>query len=153
MNKLNVEKKIADLNLGTSGELDVLEILKLRHGDNVKQFTRKYAPFDYYVTNDNNEIIKEYELKTRRCGIKTYPTLAFGLNKLEYADKRNKENVETSFLWNLNEGLYEWDYNGTQTYEVSSICNKARNDKPHDAVYVDTKFIKPFNNQYYMSFH
>lgn len=139
-----------DLNFGYAKEDEVLEILKLKHGENVKKFKRKYHPFDYYVTDDKGIIIKEYEVKSRRCGYKTYPTLAFGLNKLDYADIQIKKNIETTFLWYLREGLFEWDYDGTQKYTVSSICNKARNDKPHDAVFVDTKYIKPFECLGYM---
>ena len=147
---INQEQKKKDLKLGEDGECEVFRLLKLRHGDNVKKYRKKYSTFDYYVVDENNKIIKEYELKSRRCGLRTYPTLAFGLNKILYADKKHQENIETTFLWKLNEGVFEWNYDGTQSYELGSICNKARNDRPHDAVFVKTNDIKPFDNVGYL---
>lgn len=151
---INKLQKKADCEFGRNNEIEVFEILKLRHGENVKQYTEKYSTFDFYVVDDNDNIIQEYELKGRRCSIKTYPTLCFGTNKIDYADKQHNINIKTTFLWLLKEGLFEWDYTNksfeNKNYYLDTICNKARNDKPHDAVFVKTQFIKPFKNLQYV---
>jgi len=106
-----MHQKILDLKYGKSKELTLFQFIKNKYGDDIKMNIDPYSVFDY--SNNNTQI----ELKNRRVHFNTYPSLMIGNNKLMKAHIDLKNNKITSiFLWNLLDGLYEWEFNEAQYY-------------------------------------
>jgi hypothetical protein len=140
----------ADLKLGQRGEITTFEKLKVLF-PKIKKSKEFYSPFDYYSNDENGEIDLLVEVKTRRVNINTYPTLAFGKNKLSVGNghRRKNKNIRILFCWLLeNNELYFWEYFGSKSkleYEFGYISNVKRHQNPSESVMVKTAFIKPFN--------
>jgi len=90
----------ADQLYGQEKEKELLPLLSKYFNFNLKP-KHKYFVFDYEC--DTAFI----ELKSRR-GIRTeYPTTIVGKNKIDYADKCNKD---VYFVFNFSDGLFYWKY-------------------------------------------
>ncbi len=84
---INKNQKNKDLRFGKLNEKKVLEILK-KHNNTIKKYKYTYSTFDFYLKDENNKKIIEYELKSRNIKFNQYPTIICGLNKFEYAKNR-----------------------------------------------------------------
>jgi len=150
------EQLFKDLGFGKRNEKRVWEYLRdyydgLGLDVDVYFFKHKYARFDYYVKDRNtNEIIHEYELKSRRdITIDSYNDIMFGENKKIYADKklRINPNLKFTILWWLDKSqkLYWWDYGvDTNSNEYSIRYGRNRKETPKMCVYVKTKYMNTF---------
>lgn len=145
---LNQTQYKKDMKFGFSGEKDVFKKLKEQYGDNIKKYEDFYNKMDYYLVNDNGDIIRNFELKSRRVKFGQYPSLCFNGSKFNLMkDNLNKYAIPTTILFNLTDGLYKWDYNNKTTsseYFAGEIANQKRNDKRMDAIFVYNKAIKTF---------
>ena len=141
--KVDFAQKRKDESFGINGENDVLNLLKCIHKKVVKT-KHRYSLMDYLVYNENDKVILEYELKTRRVSSQAYPSFCFGENKLNHAIKNKENGIRTIFLFKLSDGLFCWEYDNSKVeeYYIGSITNKARNDLPHSACFVYTKYLK-----------
>ncbi len=95
-------RKANDLEFGFKKEKEVFELLKERYGEKLKQNSR-YSTFDF----ETDDI--QFELKSRRISSTTYPTMMLSYHKLKKAnqDLGKKKSI---FLFNLKDGLFEWEY-------------------------------------------
>ena len=145
-NKINYYQKQKDLIVGEEGEKTIFDFLKENINKDIIKYTDKWNVKDYYLNNDKGSLIKEWELKTRLIEHNKYDTLVFGFNKYEHSIKRLECNIEQSYLFNCSDGIYEWELKDPilQKNEFFSgvICNKKRNDKPHKAIHIYTKYLK-----------
>jgi len=90
----------ADQLFGEEKEKELLPVISSYFNFNLKP-KHRYFVFDYEC--DTAFI----ELKSRR-GIRTeYPTTIVGKNKIDYADKCNKD---VYFVFNFSDGLFYWKY-------------------------------------------
>ena len=101
--KLNVQQYNNDVSFGMKSEKTVLDILVKEYGDKIHKTADKYAKMDFYLMNDNDEIIRWFELKSRRVNFGKYPSLCFNKSKLDFA---KKQKVPTTILFNCLDGLY-----------------------------------------------
>ena len=99
-----------DYSYGMKKERETLKILQEKFGESLKKTIGKYNQFDFI--NDDTLI----ELKSRRCGVNTYPDTMVGLNKLEYAKKNLDKKI--IFCFNFNEGLYYHQYCPDKEYKI-----------------------------------
>ena len=147
--KLNVQQYNNDLSFGMKSEKSVLDILVKEYGDKIHKTVDKYAKMDFYLMNDNDEIIRWFELKSRRVNFGKYPSLCFNKSKLDFA---KKQKVPTTILFNCLDGLYKWEVNNnikepnsdSGEYFLGDIANCNRNDKINEAVFVYNKYITAF---------
>tara|TARA_R110000803_G_scaffold207306_1_gene275165 strand:- start:1010 stop:1489 length:480 start_codon:yes stop_codon:yes gene_type:complete len=145
---LNQTQYKKDMKFGFSAEISVLQKLKEKYGNNIKKYEDFYSKMDYYLVNDNGDVIRNFELKSRRVKFGQYPSLCFNGSKfVSMKDNLNKYAIPTTILFNLTNGLYMWDYTTktkTSEYFIGEIANCKRNDKKMDAVFVYNKYILPF---------
>lgn len=154
----NIDFNHRDFKLGQYGEKIVFTKFKTLF-PKTEKLTAFYSPFDFCLKNDIGEITALIELKTRRVDFNTFPTLAFGFNKLDYGYKYQKTNtnrkIRLIFCWLLNDGeLYFWEYFGKKSnreFTVETIRNVAQNQKPSKSIMVKTKYIKKFNHHNILS--
>lgn len=144
-----VDFEHADFILGQNGEETTLSKLRQLYPTCMK-YEDFWSPFDYYVSNEDGEIEMILEVKTRRCSLTKYPTLAFGKNKLDRAKElmKNNSKLRVIFCWLLNDNnLYFWEYTGdnSKDYHIGQIANQARNQKFSASVMVFTDKIKLLN--------
>ena len=109
---------MADYIYGMKKECETLKVLQDKFGSDLKKTVGQYNRFDFI--NADTLI----ELKSRRCGINTYPDTMVGLNKLKYAKEHPDKKV--IFCFNFNEGLYYHKYTPDKEY---SIRQGGRNDR------------------------
>lgn len=139
---VDLEQKALDEQIGNDGEDVVLTYLQTQVNPDIRKYPDKFNVKDYYLNDDEGNLIKEWEVKTRRIKHNQYPTLVFGLNKLKHSLKMIKEDVEQTYLFNCIDGLYKWDFKDYKTqkankeFYLGTIANKKRNDKTHDAVHI-----------------
>jgi len=132
---MNRNKK-NDLAFGFKKEKEVLKLLKSRYGEKLKQNSR-YATFDF-ETDDT-----QLELKSRRISSTTYPTMMLSYHKLKKAqdDLAKKKSI---FLFNLKDGLFEWDYD-PDGFEINMGGTMKRGcDERHLCGYIPVKNLKRF---------
>ena len=135
-------KKAKDLKFGDGAERDVLDILKALN-PNTTKIKDKYYVMDYSITDDDGKLIEELEVKSRRIKHNQYPTLVFGKNKYNHSLKQLANGIKQTYLFNCRDGLYKWELTDpviqkNEFYE-GTICNYARNDKPHSAIHIYTQ--------------
>lgn len=145
----NIIQKNKDILIGVKGEKTVEEFLINKINKNILKYNDKWNVKDYYLNNDEGHLIKEWELKTRRIEHNKYDTLVFGYNKYEHSIKRLECNIAQTYLFNCNDGIYEWELinpliQKDEFYE-GMICNMKRNDKPHKAIHIYTKYLNKIN--------
>ena len=99
-----------DLIYGFKCEDELLCKIREKWGKDIQK-THKWATFDF--EDDKTQL----ELKNRRCSSTTYPSMMIGLNKILKAEKTTDK--KSVFLWNLNDGLFFWDYNKDE-YDVGN---------------------------------
>lgn len=146
---LNVNQYNKDVSFGMKSEKSVFDILVNEYGDKIHKTKDKYAKMDYYLLDDNDKIIKWFELKSRRVNFGRYPSLCFNKSKLDFA---MKQKVPTTILFNCLDGLYKWEFNNntmetnsdSHEYFLGDIANCNRNDKINEAVFVYNKYITAF---------
>jgi len=91
---------LADKQYGAEKEKELLPILSKYFNFDLKP-KHKYFVFDYEC--DTAFI----ELKSRRGISNEYPTTIVGKNKIDYADKCNKD---VYFVFDYSDGLFYWKY-------------------------------------------
>jgi hypothetical protein len=141
---LDIKKYNNDIKFGNDGESKIFNILKNKYGDKIKRTKDRYSKMDFYLINDDNEIIQYFELKNRRIDFGKYPSLCFNKSKLDYAKKTK---IKTTILFNCFNGLYKWDYDDNtndEEYFFGNMANCVRNGNVIDAVFVYNKHITPF---------
>tara|TARA_R110000787_G_scaffold269856_3_gene376750 strand:- start:3180 stop:3608 length:429 start_codon:yes stop_codon:yes gene_type:complete len=136
--------------MGNSGEKSILDILKSKY-PTVKKDAYEYAIFDFVERDEDNKIIRVFELKTRNAFIDTYPDFCFGKNKLDKANELLEQKIEVYFLWYLkdnnkigNRQLYYWRYSkdtNKKEYYIGEIKNTFLNQTAKPAVFVKTKYL------------
>ena len=109
---------MTDYRYGMKKECETLKILQKKFGTDLKKTVGQFNRFDFI--NADTLI----ELKSRRCGVNTYPDTMVGLNKLNYAKKHPDKQI--IFCFNFNEGLYYHMYTPDKEY---SIREGGRNDR------------------------
>ena len=93
-----------DYIFGTNNEIEFIDILKRKFGDDIVQVENKNCSYDY----ENDEYI--FELKSRRCLKNTYDTTMIGYNKIKSYKKLNKK-VVLCFKFTDCNCYYEYDEN------------------------------------------
>tara|TARA_R110002072_G_scaffold209146_1_gene366715 strand:- start:1631 stop:2074 length:444 start_codon:yes stop_codon:yes gene_type:complete len=145
--EINKIQKNKDLRFGKQNEKKVLEILK-KNNNTIKKYKYKYSTFDFYLRDENKKKVIEYELKSRNIKYNQYPTIICGLNKFEYAIKRLLKGIRPIFLFYFTDGLYYWELidvdKQKNQYSFGKICNKQRNDKTDDGLYIKMKYLKKY---------
>ncbi len=142
---MDYRKKRQDLQYGANKEKEVLMMLQEKFGE-VQQYKNKYNLKDFFIYNKKEKrVIWEFELKSRKVDIDTYPSLCFGKNKFDDSIEKLKQNIRQTYIFYLNSELYKWDLIQPKLQEhefyFGSIANKKRNDTEHDAVFVYTKYL------------
>lgn len=130
------KRKINDLEFGFKKEKEVFELLKNRYGENLKQNSR-YSTFDFEIDDI------QLELKSRRISSTAYPTMMLSYHKLKKAqeDLGKKKSI---FLFNLKDGLFEWDYD-ENGFEINMGGTMKRGcDERHLCGYIPVKNLKRF---------
>ena len=100
MNKI----KEIDLKFGEEKEVGELNTLQNTFSKNLKRVNDKYFLFDF--TSDTCYV----ELKSRRNTHNKYPDTMIGKNKIDYAEKSDKD---VFFCFSFTDGLFYWKYNKT----------------------------------------
>ncbi len=109
---------LTDYRYGMKKECETLKVLQEKFGSDLTKTVGQFNRFDFISSNCL------IELKSRRCGVNTYPDTMVGLNKLTYARKHTDKKV--IFCFNFNEGLYYHIFNQEKEY---SIREGGRNDR------------------------
>jgi len=94
-------RKHSDVKFGLDNESKLFQLLRDKFDKDLVRTTGKYAIFDY-----RSELI-DVELKTRKNNYATYPDTMIGVNKLEYAEKTDKD---VYFVFSFFDGNYYWKY-------------------------------------------
>jgi len=142
---MDYSKKRQDLQYGADKEREVLIMLQEKYGQ-VQQYRNKYNLKDFFIYNQKEKrVIWEFELKSRKVDIDTYPSLCFGKNKFDDSIEKLKQGIRQTYIFYLNDELYKWDLIQPKLqdheYYFGSIANKKRNDNEHEAVFVYTKYL------------
>lgn len=113
---------MSDYNYGMKKECETLKILQEKFGADIQKTIGQYNRFDFI----SSECL--IELKSRRCGVNTYPDTMVGLNKLEYAKKHIDKKV--IFCFNFNEGLYYHIFSPDKHYSIreGGRCDRGRSE-------------------------
>tara|TARA_R110002074_G_scaffold136898_1_gene281744 strand:- start:245 stop:778 length:534 start_codon:yes stop_codon:yes gene_type:complete len=156
MNKLDYKQKRADCLFGKKGEEASLSHLRSLFGNkNVYQYDYKYCPMDFYLQEEGEAVgdagihLREFEVKSRRVKFGFYPDYAFGENKIVKAKKKLEMGIPTTFIFNLTDGFYYWNFDeNTKSieYREGMICNIARNDTPHKSLFIKKPYITKMDN-------
>jgi len=108
-----MSKKLEDLNFGLKCEDEILPLLKLQFGEDVKKKKCKNDPFDF---DGDNLVI---ELKSRRIKHNKYDTLFFGKNKYDKGVMYQKEGVRVYYVFNCLDGVYYWEQREDECFHKS----------------------------------
>jgi len=145
---LDYEQKRKDEQLGAIGEIKTFDFLGKNY-KNIRKYLDKYSIKDYYLVDNKENTIHEYELKTRRVKHNTYPSVVFGLNKYNHSLEQLKKNIKQTYLFKCEDGLYGWELTDPEKqkdeFYFGKICNKKRNDKEHPAVFIKAEYLKLFS--------
>jgi len=106
-----------DYIFGTNNEVEFIDILKSKFGDDIIQVENKNCTYDY----ENDEYI--FELKSRRNEKLKYATKMIGYNKIKSYKKLNKK-VVLCFKFTDCNCYYEYDEN--DKFEVKRGGRKDR---------------------------
>ena len=138
------------MRMGNAGEKTILQTLKTTYPNVIKD-AYAYAIFDFVERDDNEKIIRVFELKTRNAFINTYPDFCFGKNKLDKANELLEQNIEVYFMWFLkdnnkigNRQLYYWRYSkdtNKKEYYIGEMKNSYLNQTATPAIFVKTKHL------------
>jgi len=143
---VNRTLKNADQKFGNTNEKNILKLLNDNISDNIRQYTNYYSIMDYYDTDENENIIAEYELKSRRIKHNQYNSLIFGKNKFDKSITQLEKNIKQIYLFNCIDGVYKWELTDAVKqqgeYYFSMNGNYARNDKPHSVCNIRTKYLQ-----------
>lgn len=144
---VDYKQKKKDCDFGEKKEQSTLEELRDKIHPNIRKYDYAFNIMDYYLKNDKNQIICEYEVKGRRVRHDYYPTAVFGMNKMNHSVRQLKKGVKQMYLFNYIDGLFSWECNdpyGTQKdeWEEGTISNDRRNDKVHKAVHIKHECLK-----------
>jgi len=138
-----LRKKNNDLSFGDKNEIKLLEFFKMKGlHKGIKKRKNKMAILDYYILDkDTKKSIHDVELKSRRYRHNYFPDIGFGENKYDMSVSRlSKYNIAQTYYFLFTDGLYKWELTNPDTQEEEfrrgTICNKARNGKPHPAIFV-----------------
>ena len=137
-----------DLKFGLKHEAIIKKMLEDMYSDTnykVEYHSWKFSSFDFKIVDENNNIVHEYELKTRRIKSTTYPTLMFGETKLNYAKSQyKKRGGRFSVLWYCinDKKLLEWEWNpNIKDYENGYGQSKLRHEKEKKCIHISTDIM------------
>lgn len=104
--KCNIAKRC---EFGKKSEMEVLPIIKKFFNDELIEPTTKHFDKWDYISKSKN-----YELKTRTCNYKDYPTTMIGTSKCQ---------IDSILLFKFIDGLYYIEYNEEQfkKYEIKKF--------------------------------
>ena len=142
---VNQSQKNADMKFGNISEENILEYLRSNISNKIYKYRNQYSIMDYYQKDENNNIIAEYELKSRRIKHNQYGSLIFGENKFKNSVKQIDKNIRQIYIFNCLDGLYKWELKNPtlqkEEYYFTMCGNYARNDKPHSVCNIKTKYL------------
>lgn len=140
--------------LGNAGEATILDVLQIDF-PNVRKYSDFFSVFDYCEKDENKNLLKVFELKTRNCSINTYPDFVFGKNKLDKADRLLSRGIRCFFMWYLldendksKRQLYYWEYTARtlpEDFRVGLMGNPHIGQKPKPAIFVYTKHLTKYD--------
>ena len=142
--------KNQDIKFGKKCELEILKELH-KTNKNIEQHKWIFSPMDFFEKDNNDNIICEYELKSRNINHNKYPSLPFGYNKFRHSRKQIKKGIKQVYIWNCLDGIYYWilydkkEQKKNNEYYIQKIQNKQRNEKADKGIYIYTEFIKKYN--------
>tara|TARA_R110002072_G_scaffold242928_1_gene401922 strand:+ start:216 stop:695 length:480 start_codon:yes stop_codon:yes gene_type:complete len=140
--------------MGNAGEKSVIKIINEKF-PLVRKIPYYYSTFDFVEKDNNDQIVKVFELKTRNCSINTYRDLCFGYNKLEEAMDLVEKNIRCFFMWYLldptdknNRVLYYWEFTGGEEkqYKFGYMGNPHLRQIEKPSVFVKTEFLKKWED-------
>jgi len=135
-----MDQKQKDLLFGLSEEVRIKSQLEEKYGKLVK--LDKYNNYDYF--NDDYFI----EIKSRRIKHDKYKTLFFSKKKLDKAKKILESGFRIVFIWNCIDGLYSWEYTGSNDDEYfiayGGRCDRGK-DEYDELVNVKVRYITNIN--------
>lgn len=144
---INKSLKKKDMEFGFSEEKKVFNIL-LKKYEGIKQYKDKFSIMDFYLNKEDNTLKYEFELKSRKINHNQFQSLIFGLNKFNHSKKQLEKGIKTYYLFNCEDGLYYWKFKNLEKQKNEfkfGLCgNFKRNDKPHEVVYVYSRYLKKF---------
>ena len=143
---MDYKKQQEDLEFGFRSEKDSHQYLESVFGKlmNTKDNREMGNYFEFDKYNDNYFI----EMKTRKIKHNQYPSLFFGVNKLDKGDELLKENpnLRIFYLWKCNDKTVGWEHRSSDF----NICKQGRWDRGRReidlCVDIKQKFIKPIEN-------
>lgn len=128
------EKFNKDFKFGLKQEDLLFDTIKRLDSDLVKTGAR--AIFDY---ESEKTLV---ELKSRNNTYNKYPTTMVGYNKIQYANKLNKD---TYFCFNFTDGLYYYKYNKNDKLDFGrgGRCDRGR-EEYKDYCYIPIEYLRKF---------
>jgi hypothetical protein len=127
-----------DEKFGKEKEVQFLDLLKSKYGDDVTQIDCKYSPFDF-VSNTHL-----FELKARRNTKNKYPTIMIGYNKILSAQNQQRKVV---FCFDFTDKKCYYEYNQSDTDKIE-IRMGGRTDRGKDEIklyaYIPVELLKDF---------
>jgi hypothetical protein len=124
--QMNINLFNRDYEYGINNENQLFEKLTRKFGK-IKKSEDKMALFDYYGENIF------LELKTRRNTKNKYETTMIGKNKINWAQKKIKENPETKiyFIFCFTDGIYYLEYLNNENINFNL---GGRNDRGYNEI-------------------
>ena len=152
---MNYSQQLKDVAFGSFYELQLIKTFDKLLGMKLQSYEDTHAIHDFFITDDNNEVIGIVELKTRRIKKDQYESIMMGHNKLVEGKKRLIEEPKLKFvvyIWCLDnkfgsgKAFYYWiqtlDTKDTQYY-IDYNGNRGRGDIDKKVVMVYTDNLKP----------
>ena len=129
-----------DIAFGINNENELLEVLKIKFGDNITKTKGKYNSFDF---EGNDKFI---ELKTRRNKSNQYPTTMIGHRKILQCNDSSKQYY---FIFKYTDKILYCLYceDDFKNFEVAKGGRKDRGFVEQDNyIYIPIKYLKDFND-------
>lgn len=143
---VNQTLKNDDMKFGNMNEETILKYLRNTISNKIFKYKNKYSLMDYYQKDDNDNIIAEFELKSRRIKHNQYESLIFGQNKFNNSVKQIDKNIKQIYLFNCVDGLYKWELTNPtlqkEEYYFTMCGNYRRNDKSTSVCNIRTQYLK-----------
>ena len=145
---INLDLKKKDEQFGAFNEARVLAYLK-KKSPYITNDKYKFAILDFYKIK-NNQIVKYYEVKSRRYSIHfkniQEEGIAYGKNKWDRAKRCIDNGITVHFFFLMTDGLYRWtlrDYEKQKDeWSFAPFGNLRRNDKKKDGIFIDVKYLE-----------
>lgn len=135
---MNYLKK-KDIQFGESKEINLLEDINKHFNTKLKKLGKMH-PFDF----TNEEYSHYFELKSRRCRLRTYAETMIGMSKIKFIHHHPNRNY--TFLFSFTDGLYYIDYDkelfDTFRVDVGGRCDRGE-DEYKDHLYIPFESLSP----------